>query len=477
MTLRSAELTAEIRRIEGRRRLLVHARRSEALASFEGSAHELAGGSVLEGELSPKNARALRGAFPHLRPRPVGPLVSAGVGDRLGLAGAGHVDAFRTYGVGVFPVFAQQSIRELERLGREPHEVIDAATYGAVAAGWTLPVGADLDHIRRIDDIDRGVQAGFTTFTLDPGDHVRRTGATPSRQQVESVDWASFGETPEALVARHAGRPLDIGDRTIVPGADDVMRAAVKYADAVVAVARMSRRVHELATGPVEVEVAVDETAQRTTFFEHHFIASELTRFDVTWTGLAPRYIDGFEKGVEFRGEVEALVADVRGHAAIARQHGGYKLSLHSGSDKFGIYERVLDAAGGRMHLKTSGTSYLAALSVIACREPALFRDIYRESVNAYEQSRNSYQVSSLPSADIDAIPDADLPEVIEAAGSRQVLHVGYGAALTRTDAAGRRYLDIAARRALANNEDEYRSLLHRHIGRHLVPFSAWGAR
>ena len=45
---------------------------------------------------------------------------SAGVGDRLGLATPGHVRAFREHGAGIVPVFAQQSIRERDRLNRTP---------------------------------------------------------------------------------------------------------------------------------------------------------------------------------------------------------------------------------------------------------------------------------------------------------------------------------------------------------------------
>ena len=49
-------------------------------------------------------------------------------------------------------------------------------------------------------------------------------------------------------------------------------------------------------------------------------------------------------------------------HGEIARTLGPYKLSLHSGSDKFSVYPVLAEATRGLVHLKTAGTSYLEAL-------------------------------------------------------------------------------------------------------------------
>ena len=56
---------------------------------------------------------------------------------------------------------------------------------------------------------------------------------------------------------------------------------------------------------------------------------------------------------------------------------GTYKLSLHSGSDKFSVYPLVAKHWGERIHVKTAGTSYLEALRVLAKHEPDLFLKIY----------------------------------------------------------------------------------------------------
>ena len=67
--------------------------------------------------LNHENAQALRAHFPFTAPVPVlKSNCSVGVGDRLGIATPGHISVFKRYDA--MPVFAQQSIRELNLTGR-----------------------------------------------------------------------------------------------------------------------------------------------------------------------------------------------------------------------------------------------------------------------------------------------------------------------------------------------------------------------
>ncbi len=93
---------------------------------------------------------------------------------------------------------------------------------------------------------------------------------------------------------------------------------------------------------------------------------------------LAPRFIGDFEKGVDFRGDVARFEADLVLHAAIAEQYGPYKISLHSGSDKFGVYPQIGRITNQSFHVKTAGTSYLEAPHLrVACQaDPAFFGEI-----------------------------------------------------------------------------------------------------
>src|SRR5512146_2581255 len=86
-----------------------------AARGFTVAQETAAGGAVGTAALCPltaANAAELRKRLPFTAPSPVGKLkVTMGLGDRLGLAGRGHIRAVRPYKVS--PVLAQQSVREL----------------------------------------------------------------------------------------------------------------------------------------------------------------------------------------------------------------------------------------------------------------------------------------------------------------------------------------------------------------------------
>jgi hypothetical protein len=221
--------------------------------------------------------------------------------------------------------------------------------------------------------------------------------------------------------------------------------------------------------------VAVDEIEFRTTPVDHVYLATELHRLGVRWVSFASRFVGEFEKGIDFLGDRAELEADLEVHAAIARSLGDYKLSVHSGSDKFSIYEAVARATRDRVHLKTSGTSYLVALQTIAAADPELMRRIWRVALEAYTTARASYHVSAalagVPSPD--AASAAVLAGLLDDPNTREILHVTYGAVLHGADVG----LGDGLRAAIWARRVEYWANLEAHIGRHLRPFSQAAAR
>src|SRR5690625_5033015 len=472
MALTNSRLRADIIHDLGRR-LVVTASNASDLEGFSGETNSGGSEYQLVGPLSAQNADALRKEFSNLQPALLGAQRSIGTGDRLGLATAGHARAFQQYGAGVAPVFAQQSIREMDRLGRDIQSVMDDATFGCVEAGWEGVVGADTDHIKTEEGIDRGLAAGFTMFTLDPGDEVIDPDSVSGGID-EHVPWSTLEDDESSLLRRYSGKQIDLGGDSLVITDDDLRRAAVKYGKTIVRTMEMARHVLDNAGRDVEIEVAVDETDLITSFVEHYYLAAELQRLGLSWVSLAPRYVDGFEKGVEFLGDPAGLEANLRGHTAIADQLGGYKISLHSGSDKFSIYPLAVEATEGKVHLKTSGTSYLCALDVAAVKNPDLVRQMYQVSREAYRQARASYQVSADLSATPDPVDVADenVPELVSEFETRQILHVGYGDVLTFKDASGNQPYADGLRSVLDANPDMYSDILVEHIGKHVAPFA-----
>jgi hypothetical protein len=155
-------------------------------------------GNLLLCRLEPVNAAALRARLPWLRPQRLGLATSAGCGDRLGLATPGHLRAVR--GTGIAPILAQQSMRENARTGRTPQDVMDDAMWGVFQEGWREPWGADADHLKTPADVDLCVAAGYTFFTIDPGDHVDNEAHTASmaelQAKIDSLPWELLDDSP-----------------------------------------------------------------------------------------------------------------------------------------------------------------------------------------------------------------------------------------------------------------------------------------
>ncbi len=368
--------------------------------------------------------RVLQRHCPWLRPGPAGQRPSLGLGDRIGLATPGHLAAVA--GTPLFPVVAQQSIREMTRTSRTPEEVMSDAVFGVLEAGWTRGFGADADHLKTVADVDRCAAAGFVLFTLDGTDVI---GAREQR-----------GATP----ARRWGR-------------------------AVALFTRLARRVRRQASGPYEIEVSLDELPFPTSLADHRYVVEELRRRGVRIHQLAPRFPGAFEKGVDYRGDRRELAHAVAAHATLARRLGGHKLSIHSGSDKFAAYRTVARETCGAFHLKTAGTSYLEALRVAARRAPGLFRDIVAASRTAFARDRATYHVSArlarVPAAG--GVPDRRLERTyLVPDDARQVLHVAFGSVLTARDPHGWVFRD-GLHALLIREERLHRAVLARHLGRH----------
>lgn len=428
---------------------------------------------ILRGPTTAANSAALRAALPWLKPAPLGLATSAGFGDRLGLATPGHVRALQRVSAGgsafIAPIFAQQSIREMDRTGRTPGEVLDDATWGAFQAGWQGPLGADADHLKTVDDVDVAAAAGYSFYTIDPSAHVDDRAGQASRSTVEgkldALPWQELESDLLDLRRRHAGTATELEDRTIVVTEEALVRAAAKYGRAIAHVARLYRRL--LGTGvPFEMEISVDETETPTSPSEHLYITGELHRLGVRWVSFAPRFVGAFEKGIEYVGDIDELGKDLAVHAAIARARGPYKLSLHSGSDKFNVYPLLHSATRGLAHLKTAGTSYLEALRVVATIDPVLFRAIVECARLHYSGDRASYHVSAELQRLQDAglVRDAFLPDLLDDDDARQILHVTFGSVLARFLAP---LLEL-----LRGHEQLYADTLERHFVRHLAPFA-----
>jgi hypothetical protein len=171
---------------------------------------------------------------------------------------------------------------------------------------------------------------------------------------------------------------------------------------------------------------------------------------------------------------LDVFKAELAKHAAIAGAVGPYKLSIHSGSDKFSIYPIIAELTdggsaeltGALVHVKTAGTSYLEALRTVAQVDTVFFREILALARERYETDKATYHVS----AQLAKVPpqkdiwDTDLPGLLDQFDARQVLHVTFGSVL---DKFGEQLMST-----LDTHEGVYARMLETHFEKHLSPFA-----
>lgn len=455
--------------VAGQRRLVVLDKNLDD--RWQGERIEKGQTNLLLGPLSSKNAQILQENLVWLKPHLLGLHTSAGLGDRLGLATPGHVRAMQHFENQISPIFPQQSIREMSRSIRTPQDVMNDAIWGIFQENWQGGFGADADHLKTEEDIESCFLAGYTFFTIDPGEYVEN--------RAETCDFITLTKLlhllPTEMQIDKTGllyQDLDFDTFSLHFSEEILTRAMVKYGRAVNHVARLYHYLQNISHNrPFELEVSVDETDLPTSWHEHAYIASELKRLGVKWVSLAPRYVGRFEKGVDYIGDLETFKRDIDGHAEIARFFGPYKLSLHSGSDKYSIYTISMEATRGLVHLKTAGTSYLTGLKTISRLDVNFLKNIYSFAREHYDEDRKTYHVS----ADLSNIPQddqvSDWQALIDQFDSRQVFHVTFGSVMSAKNKNGNYIFRTHLMELLNENNSAYAQDLESHFIRHLTPF------
>lgn len=432
---------------------------------FIGEPIAVGGDKAIMAELSHENACILRKLFPFTAPSPVlGNDITMGVGDRLGIAAEGHIAVFEKYD-NVFPVLAQQSIRELKLTGRTYDDVLDAVSFAVFKSGYKRGFGADGDHLKTPQEVQYALSCGYSMITLDCSEHIRNDVNTMSDPEVE----AQYITDPE-LESRYIGNYFDIGENNLIYfDAAQFRRMVLIYGKAIDFTYEIYHSIIAQNEFPVDFEISIDETSTPTTPLQHFFIANELIKRGVRFATIAPRFCGEFQKGIDYIGDLEQFEREFNVHTVIAR-HFGYKLSIHSGSDKFSIFPIIGRLTKGTFHLKTAGTNWLEAMCAVAEKAPPLYREIHKFALKAFGEAKKYYHVttdlSKIP--DIDNLADIQLPHLFLQNDARQLIHITYGLILSEKDLDGKYLFRERLYRFWNENADIYSKRLQNHIGRHL---------
>ena len=362
-----------------------------------------------------------------------GPIFGFGYRSAHGLGNLVHAQVAKQFGLSV--MLAQQSARELERTGRTFQHVVDTATISAYKAGLTVPWGADGDHLRTAEELTAAVNAGCTHFTYDVSSELRK-------------------------------------------GMGDVIAKVANF--------------HALTEGLLNgarftCEVSLDETPETTRLGDIAVLVKELGWRGIRIHEIAPRFPGHFEKGTDYFSSLEAgrRVCDLLPFQKYARQlqalaaELGFRVCVHSGSDKFSLYPILADIFGAELHIKTAGTYYLEELKIVARHDPNLFREIFRFSFDRFQKDRTSYELSTdttrIPA--LGSLNGDDLARLMTSGSGnddmRQVLHVTYGSVLTDTGGAGKPGFSERIKVLLEDHFDEYMQDMQQHLQRHIKDFLA----
>jgi tagaturonate epimerase len=405
---------------------------------------------------------------------------SFGVGDRFAHQAKAQLRACllaAERGVEVTPVW-NKSFREHTIVGSEPPSVLAAARAAVEELGWDRPFHVDADHIR-LDTVEGFIETS-DFYTLDVADSIG--------EPAPAVDVRAFVERHTELVGR-----IEIPGITepFETTREEIERIARKFLKAVQDAGRIYRRVAAAkGEGRFIAEVSMDETDTPQTPPELLVILAAIADERIPAQTVAPKFTGRFNKGVDYVGDVAQFEKEFdEDIAVIAHAVKNYdlppnlKLSVHSGSDKFSIYEpirRALARTGAGIHVKTAGTTWLEEVIGLAESEGrglALAKEIYGKALEDIDALCAPYATvididrSKLPTKEevegwtseqyVSALRH-DQKNPLYNPSLRQLLHVGYKVAAKM----GERYLGALK----ANEEVVARNVTENLYERHIVP-------
>jgi hypothetical protein len=403
---------------------------------------------------------------------------SVGTGDRFAHQAKAQLQACikaLESGVEVIPVW-NKSNREHTIIGSEPATTRAAADAAVKALGWKLPYYCDADHIT-LQTVGRFLDA-CDFYTHDVADFIG--------QPAPASDTEYFVDNHKELLGRIQLEGVN-DSFEITP--EILRQTAQKYLIAVKKAGEIYRTiVAAKGEGKFIPEVSMDETDSAQSPVELLIILAAIADEGIPVQTIAPKFSGRFNKGVDYVGNVaqfeREFVLDVAAIAYAVKHFGlpeNFKLSVHSGSDKFSIYpaiHKTIKRFNAGVHLKTAGTTWLEELIGLAeagGEGLKLAKEIYAEAIAHREELCAPYatvidiDAAKLPAPDVvrgwssEQFTSAlrHVPSAVAYNSSlRQLLHVGFKVAAKM----GSRYLSLleANEAVIAKNVTE--NLYKRHI-------------
>lgn len=399
-----------------------------------------------------------------------------GIGDRFGHQGRAQLEALlkaKQYGVGITPVW-NKSYREHRLIGTQPSDTRREADESVTAKNWQDDYFVDADHIS-MKTVDLFIQA-CDFFTIDVADFIGR-----------SADEDGISEFVKRHLRYTGGLRLPVTNTLLNITESGIQKIARKYLFAVEEAGRIYRHILKSKQAFI-VEISFDETDDPQTPVELFFILAAVAQERIPAHTIAPKFPGRFNKGIDYDEDVDHFelvfleflaIIDFSVNEFALPQN--LKLSIHSGSDKFSIYDpirRALRKCGAGLHLKTAGTTWLEELIGLAeagVDGLSIVKEIYRKAFSRYDELCLPYaKVIDIHTSQLPSPTEVDLWDPRKFTSTlrhnptdknynphfRQLLHIGYPIAAEM----GSRYLSALQEYedSIAKNVTE--NLYDRHI-------------
>jgi hypothetical protein len=444
--------------------------------SFKGENHHLDETTLKVCDLSPENTACLMVRFPYTKPVSLRRYpVSIGTGDRLGIATPGYLRAVERFPVR--PVLAQQSVRENKQTGRNFFEVVTHAAWAVFQENYEKGYGADGDHLKAFEEIEEALESGISMVTLDLKEKLNPTAFTGSREEIDQKFRSEIDEG-ESKVFFHLFLNKEFrfkgpqGEFTIQFNEERVKRNTLLFSKAIDFTEEVDQFLHSQANQrTIDFEIVIDEMPFPTSPENHLFFIIALSQRGIRIDSLAPRFKGEFQTGIDYKEGIDEFRNQFYRHAMIAKDYGNYKLSIHSGSDKFSVFPPMEELARERLHLKTAGASWLEAMRLIAQKAPSLYREMHRYALFIFHEATQLHHVTTdiEKISKLDEMKDKDLPRYFDQNDSRQLIHLTYEYLLNAKHEDGKYLFKERFFQTLTDHEEEYWSLLEKHIDKYLV--------
>ncbi|MDM7517532.1 tagaturonate epimerase family protein [Lentilactobacillus sp. TOM.63] len=424
--------------------------------------------TLLVGALNEHNNDALAKRFQWMRPTSRRNYkYTFGLGDRLGNASNAHLRLLK--GRGIMPVLAQQSIRELVLMHRTNTDVFQSASWAVFEEGFTYGWGADGDHVKTPYEVDYAVKIGCSMITLDCTEEINNDIVTLDDTELDKRFNQLDPDQIKYFNDTYLNQTFYLGDgRSVKFTKHDVEESVLTFYDAILFAAGIYKKF--VVPYNLDFEISMDETPYQTTNPNHYFFANELHRRGITPTTMAPRFYGEFQKAIDYIGDTKRFEREYVIHEAIA-EHFGYKLSIHSGSDKLSVYEiigRISKEHG--WHVKTAGTNWLEALRVIAHKDPKFMLELYKFAYENLDDVKAFYVFNAQTDGTApkpDTMTEENVMDLLNNDDARQVLHTMYGSIMNLKHNYHYVYRDKLWN-ILLKNQALYDKYLNIHIAEHL---------